>query len=88
LAYALPTFVFLLIPLVLYAGRNIYTLTPPRGSIILETARVVAVASKGKWTLNPVTLYKRFKRPDFWAQAKPSYYGNGESGNKVPSNIT
>ncbi|KAF8677524.1 Peptide transporter PTR2A [Rhizoctonia solani] len=94
LAYALPTFVFLLIPPVLVWGNKRYHKTPPRGSILVESFRVFRIAARGKWSINPVRLFKNFTSPDFWDSAKPSYYLNkrtGESGagaGTVPSAIT
>jgi POT family proton-dependent oligopeptide transporter len=94
LAYALPTFVFLLIPPILVWGNKRYHKTPPRGSVLVESFRVFRIAARGKWSLNPSTLYKNFTSPDFWESAKPSYHLNkktGESGagaGTVPSAIT
>ena len=73
-AFLVPTVIFALVPVVMVFGRKYYVLTPPRGSVILDTIRVVRLASKGKWSLNPVATYRRLKAPDFWNNAMPSNY--------------
>jgi proton-dependent oligopeptide transporter, POT family len=35
-AWLVPTLIFCLVPLVLLAGKKIYVMTPPRGSVLLE----------------------------------------------------
>jgi len=72
LAYTLPTIVFLLCPLVLFAGRNRYVRSPPTGSVLALTLRLFRFAARGKWSFNPVTLYRNFTAPGFWEDAKPS----------------
>ncbi|KAL0581439.1 hypothetical protein V5O48_000593 [Marasmius crinis-equi] len=72
LAYTLPTIVFMLCPIVLWSRRNHYIRSPPTGSVLATAIRVFRLAAKGRWSANPVTLYKNFKAPDFWEQAKPS----------------
>ncbi|KAB5593908.1 MFS peptide transporter [Ceratobasidium theobromae] len=93
LAYSLPTFAFLLIFPVLVWGNERYRKTPPRGSVLLESWRVLRLASRGQWSLNPFRLYKNFSHPDFWERAKPSFYANKASGesataDSVPAAIT
>lgn len=73
-AFLVPTCIFTLVPIVMAFGRKYYILTPPRGSVILDTVRVVRYASKGKWSLNPAATYRRLKAPDFWNSAMPSNY--------------
>jgi POT family proton-dependent oligopeptide transporter len=50
-------------------GKKTYVTTPPRGSVLLDCIRVVRMATKGKWSLNPVKTYRRLKAPDFWDNA-------------------
>lgn len=54
-AYLLPTCVFLLCPIVLWLGRNRYVRTPPTGSVLGNSVRLVKFAGKGKWT-SPTAL--------------------------------
>ncbi|KAJ7650152.1 peptide/h+ symporter protein [Roridomyces roridus] len=82
-AFLLPTCIFALVPIVLYLGRNSFIQTPPRGSILLETARVVTTCVSARWSWNPVALYKGMKADGFWDAAKPSTYGE-----KLPAHIT
>ncbi|KAF9259273.1 peptide transporter PTR2A [Marasmius fiardii PR-910] len=72
LAFTLPTCVFLLSPFVLFLRRKHYVRSPPTGSVLATALRLFGLAAKGRWTLNPIRLYKNFKAPDFWEQAKPS----------------
>ncbi|KAG8722720.1 hypothetical protein FRC08_012599 [Ceratobasidium sp. 394] len=94
LAYALPTFVFCLIPPVLIWGNKRYHKTPPRGSVLVESWRVFRLAARGRWSINPARTWKNFVNPEFWEQAKPSYYHGKEGGERangaggVPAVIT
>ncbi|KAG7095190.1 hypothetical protein E1B28_005967 [Marasmius oreades] len=72
LAFTLPTCVFLMCPLVLFVRRKHYVRSPPTGSVLATALRLFGLAAKGRWSLNPIRLYKNFKAPDFWEQAKPS----------------
>jgi len=64
-------------------GRKLYVVTPPRGSIILETARVIRRALSPAWSVNPLTTIRNIKADNFWDPARPSTYGNN-----VPPSIT
>lgn len=76
LAYALPTFVFFAAPLVLLACKKKYKRSPPTGSVLGKSIKLFNLASKGCWSLNPVTTYKNFQREGFWDHVKPSYLGS------------
>ncbi|ESK96752.1 oligopeptide transporter [Moniliophthora roreri MCA 2997] len=76
LAYTLPTIVFCLCPLVLWAGRNRYVRAPPTGSVTALAMRLWALASKGRWSLNPVTTWRQLRADDFWENVKPSKLGD------------
>lgn len=83
-AYLVPTCIFVLVPFVLLAGKKNYIMTPPRGSILLETMRVIGYAMAPAWSINPVRTIRAIRSPDFWEPAKP---GNYEKG-KVPKTMT
>ncbi|KAJ7106533.1 peptide transporter PTR2B [Mycena epipterygia] len=83
-AFLVPTCIFALVPIVLYFCRNSFVKTPPRGSIILETFRVIGVCIGAQWTLNPIALYRGLKSATFWDAARPSSYKGGE----LPAKIT
>jgi len=83
-AYLVPTCLFVLVPGVLFIGKKYYVITPPRGSILVETVRVITIALAPAWHLNPFKTIKAIRAPDFWAPAKPSSYEEG----KVPQKIT
>ncbi|KAJ7236842.1 peptide/h+ symporter protein [Mycena rebaudengoi] len=69
---------------VCYPCRNSYVKTPPRGSILLETFRVIGMCIRARWSLNPIATWKNIRGPGFWDPAKPSTYAGGE----VPAKIT
>lgn len=72
LSYTLPTVVFLLCPIVLYLGRNRYHKSPPEGSVLATALKIFFFAARGRWSLNPIRLWRNFNTPDFWEGAKPS----------------
>lgn len=61
LAYALPTFLFFLAPLVLIGCKKFYKLQPPTESVLSKAFKLLSLASKGCWTLNPVKTYRNFQ---------------------------
>lgn len=56
-------------PFVMWYGRNRYVQTPPTGSVIPISFRLVKFAGKGRW-LN----LKKLTADGFWDRAKPSTY--------------
>ena len=72
LAFTLPTVVFLLCPIVLFLGRNRYRRSPPQGSVLAKAIKLWSYAARGRWSPNPIILWKNFKADDFWECAKPS----------------
>ncbi|KAJ3505854.1 hypothetical protein NLJ89_g7195 [Agrocybe chaxingu] len=84
IAYLVPTCIFFLVPGILLIGKNQYVKTPPRGSILLETIRVVVYALAPAWSINPLRTLHNIRKPDFWDPAKPSSYEEG----KLPAKIT
>ncbi|EJD43873.1 proton-dependent oligopeptide transport family protein [Auricularia subglabra TFB-10046 SS5] len=72
LAFTLPTVVFLLSPIVLFIGRNRYVRSPPAGSVLSKSLRVLRYCAKGKISWNPVRTYKNLSAPEFFERAKPS----------------
>ncbi|KAF8635262.1 hypothetical protein AX15_000485 [Amanita polypyramis BW_CC] len=72
LAYTLPTAVFLLCPVVLVVGRNRYRRSPPTGSVLSAALKLWFYAARGRWSWNPVRLWKNLTASDFWENAKPS----------------
>ncbi|KAF8651146.1 hypothetical protein AX16_004848 [Volvariella volvacea WC 439] len=83
-AYLVPTAIFVLVPGVLLLGRRNYVVTPPRGSILLETLRVIGMALSPVWSINPIQTIRGIRSPAFWDPAKPSSYPPGQ----VPTRIT
>ncbi|TCD69597.1 hypothetical protein EIP91_007019 [Steccherinum ochraceum] len=74
ISFLVPTLIFCLIPAVLVLGKSKYTMTPPRGSILLETTRVIGYALAPAWSPNPIRTIRNIRQPNFWDPAKPSYY--------------
>ncbi|KAL1744893.1 POT family-domain-containing protein [Schizophyllum fasciatum] len=83
-AFLVPTCILCLVPVVLAAGRKSYVITPPRGSILLETLRVIKMCLGDKVSWNPARTLRAIRQPGFWDVAKPSMYEEG----KVPKQIT
>lgn len=76
LSYALPTFMFFTAPLVLIACKKYYVTSPPTGSVLGNAMKLLALASKGCWSSNPIQTYRNFQRDDFWHRVKPSALGD------------
>jgi proton-dependent oligopeptide transporter, POT family len=78
LAYAIPTAVFILTPIVLIVSRNWYYKVPPKGSIVVEVWRCTKVAlGESGWWRSPWKVGK--EEGGVWKYAKPSYYMQKES---------
>jgi POT family proton-dependent oligopeptide transporter len=73
LAYTLPTVVFLMCPIVLFAARKRYIRYPPTGSVLVIFFRLIRFASHGRWSLNPFRTWRNLTANDFWDSAKPSH---------------
>jgi POT family proton-dependent oligopeptide transporter len=82
-AFLVPTCIFVLVPFVLLAGKKYYVLTPPRGSVLIESVRVIGAALGPRWSWNPFVTIRAIKQPDFWDIAKPSYYNDGNLPKKM-----
>jgi POT family proton-dependent oligopeptide transporter len=72
MAYLLPTILLCLCPLVMWYGRDKYIRTPPQGSVLGKAMRLFLLGNKGRWSLNPVSTYKRLNDGTFWEVIKPS----------------
>lgn len=53
LAFLLPTVLFCLCPMVLFLCRKNYTQAPPTGSVVVKAMKLWALASRGRWSINP-----------------------------------
>ena len=78
LAFTLPTVVFLLCPIILFLSRKRYHRTAPQRSVLAKAFKLWAYAARGRWSLNPIALYKNLKADDFWESAKPSNIPDGQ----------
>ncbi|OCK74758.1 oligopeptide transporter [Lepidopterella palustris CBS 459.81] len=75
LSYLLPTIMFCLCPLVLYACRKKYEMSPPTGSVLAKSLKLWKLAMKGRWSWNPARISKSVKNtrdPNMWENVKPS----------------
>ncbi|KAF2838769.1 putative MFS peptide transporter [Patellaria atrata CBS 101060] len=75
LAFMLPTVLFCFCPIVLFACRNKYHLTPPTGSILGKSVKLLAYATKGRWSMNPAKTRRNMRDESFWEDIKPSKLG-------------
>ncbi|KAI0404758.1 POT family protein [Xylaria palmicola] len=72
LSFTLPTALFLFCPLVLIAFKHKYVRRPPTGSVIGKFFRLLGLGMKGRWSANPVRLWKNLREPGFFERVKPS----------------
>ncbi|GME21896.1 HR1 repeat rho-binding protein [Neofusicoccum parvum] len=78
LAFTLPTIMFLFCPMVLFYCKSKYKLNPPNGSVVARAAKIVALGSKGRVSINPIKTFKNFKDGTFWDNVKPSKLGDSK----------
>lgn len=78
LAFLIPTLVFILCIPVLYFARNRYVKQPPQGSVLSSALKLLALASKGRFSYNPVRWVKNMRADDFWENVKPSTLGSSK----------
>lgn len=83
IAWLVPTGIFMIVPFVMMAGKKRYVMTPPRGSVLLETIRCIRLSLGPAWSVNPIRTFKNCQNVDFWKPSKPSTYGDN-----VPAMIT
>jgi POT family proton-dependent oligopeptide transporter len=67
-------------PIVLWFCRGKYVLTPPTGSVLIRAVKLLKMACKGKWSINPVQTRKNLKSERFWEDVKPSHLGANKPG--------
>ncbi|GAW13301.1 hypothetical protein ANO14919_026820 [Xylariales sp. No.14919] len=72
LSFTLPTALFLFCPFVLIIFKNKYVRRPPTGSVIGKFFGLLGLGMKGRWSLNPVQLWKNIREPGFFERVKPS----------------
>ncbi|KAL2015544.1 hypothetical protein VTK56DRAFT_5243 [Thermocarpiscus australiensis] len=77
LAYTLPTIMLCLCPAVVLWGRRRYRRVPPQGSVLGRSFKLFLLANKGRWSINPVTTWKRLHDGTFWESVKPSKFAPG-----------
>ncbi|KAF2708985.1 PTR2-domain-containing protein [Pleomassaria siparia CBS 279.74] len=75
LSFLLPTILFSCCPLVLWFCRNRYHKSPPTGSVLIRAIKLLKLAQKGRWSINPITTRKNLKADNFWEDVKPSHLG-------------
>ena len=72
LSFLLPTVAFLITPAIMWWGRKRYQQRPPAGSVVTKAFQVLFYGMKGRWSFNPVTMWKRTHDGSLWEGAKPS----------------
>jgi len=72
LSFTLPTILLCFCPAVLLWGRKRYKRVPPTGSVLGRAVKLFLLGNKGRWSLNPVSTYKRLHDGTFWENVKPS----------------
>ncbi|KAK7691936.1 hypothetical protein QCA50_005341 [Cerrena zonata] len=82
-SYLVPTCIFACVPAVLIFGKKYYVVTEPRGSVLLETVRVVSLCMGPAWSLNPLQTIRNMRAPTFWDPARPNHYSEGTAPEKI-----
>ncbi|KAI1006283.1 putative peptide transporter [Podosphaera aphanis] len=72
LAFLLPTVLLCVCPIVVWYARDKYVRTPPEGSVLGKAIGLFILGNKGRWSLNPITTYRRLNDKTFWTNIKPS----------------
>ncbi|KAI0554797.1 POT family protein [Xylaria curta] len=72
LSFVLPTALFLFCPLILIVFKNRYVRRPPTGSVIGKFFGLLGLGMKGRWSANPIKLWKNIREPGFFERIKPS----------------
>jgi POT family proton-dependent oligopeptide transporter len=72
LAWLIPTIMYVLCPLVLISCRRRYQHTEPEASVFSKALKLLLLTQKGRWSLNPLETWRRFKRSSVWDSVKPS----------------
>lgn len=72
LSFLLPTLMFMLCPFIMLWGKKRYVQAPPQGSVFKKAFQIFFYAQKGRWSINPVSTYKRLTDGTFWYGVKPS----------------
>lgn len=72
LSFALPTFMFLTTPAVMWWGRKRYQQKPPTGSVVAKAFKTFWYALSSRFAWNPVAFWKRTHDGTLWETAKPS----------------
>lgn len=72
LSFTLPTLMLCLCPLVMLWGRRRYKRVAPEGSVLGKAMKLLWVACKGRWSINPVQTWRNMHAEDFWESVKPS----------------
>ncbi|KIW91023.1 uncharacterized protein Z519_07917 [Cladophialophora bantiana CBS 173.52] len=72
LSFLLPLVAFLTTPFVMWWGRKRYQQRPPAGSVVTKAFRCLIYGMKGRWSFNPVTMWKRTRNGSVWEAVKPS----------------
>ncbi|KAF2000302.1 hypothetical protein P154DRAFT_575986 [Amniculicola lignicola CBS 123094] len=79
LAFLVPTVVFFACPIILFNGHKNYTKTPPSRAVTRQVYGLLKLAMTGRWSLNPVRLYRNTQDPNFWSRVTPSNVVNKPS---------
>ncbi|KAF2421251.1 PTR2-domain-containing protein [Tothia fuscella] len=75
LAFTLPTVMFCICPMVMFACSKYYVKSPPTGSVFGKALKLWTLAAKGCWSPNPIITIKNMRRMTFWENVKPSKLG-------------
>jgi proton-dependent oligopeptide transporter, POT family len=77
LAFALPTAMLCLCPLVMWWGRRRYVRREAAGSVLVPALRTFFLAQRGRWSVNPARTWRNMHDGTFWEKVKPSQFKEG-----------
>ena len=72
LSFFLPTILLFICPFIMWFCRKRYVRSPPQGSVLSKAVRLFLRGNSGRWSINPVSTYKKLNDGTFWVNVKPS----------------
>lgn len=72
LSFLIPTVIFACTLPLMFVCRKFYKKRAPEGSVLGPAVKLLFMAMKGRWHINPVATYKHINDGTFWNSVKPS----------------
>ncbi|KAF2654156.1 Ptr2 peptide transporter [Lophiostoma macrostomum CBS 122681] len=78
LAFLLPTILVICTLPVFFYGHNRYIKNPREGNVLVPAGKLICFGLKGRWSFNPILMWKKLHDGTFWAVIKPSHLGSSK----------